>query len=116
MENHLESTKRVEINLRLSEFEMPPMQDVLIIGKRAPIGPEAARRMIDILSPGQYEIIKIDQGVIEAIVIRKTLLNVLPKERLISLIIEEGGKFANEATIIKAQINCVLQVSKSINL
>jgi hypothetical protein len=28
--------------MRMSEFEMPPMQDALIVGKRAPIGPEAS--------------------------------------------------------------------------
>jgi len=43
MLNHEDSKKKAEICMRLSEFEMPPMQDVLIVGKKAPIGPEAAR-------------------------------------------------------------------------
>jgi hypothetical protein len=112
----MESTKKAEITIRLSEFEMPPMQDVLIVGKRAPIGPEAARRMVDILSPDQYEIVRVDHALIEAIVIRKALLNMLPKEKLIALILEEGGRIANESTIIKAQINIILQVSKTVEL
>lgn len=116
MATHMESTKKAEITIRLSEFEMPPMQDVLIVGKRAPIGPEAARRMVDILSPDQYEIVRVDHAVIEAIVIRKALLNMLPKEKLIALILEEGGRIANESTIIKAQINIILQVSKTVEL
>lgn len=116
MDSYLESTKGAEINIRFSEFEMAPMQDVLIIGKRAPIGPEAAKRVTDILSPGQYETIKIDNSIIEAIVIRKTLLNILPQDKLISLILEEGGKVANETAVIKAQVSCILQVSKLINL
>lgn len=116
MDLHIESMKKAEITMRLSEFEMPPMQDVLLVGKRAPIGPEAARRMVDILSPEQYEIIKVDHTAIEAIVIRKVLLNMLPQEKLIALILEEGGKIANEAMIIKAQVNIVLQVSKYIDI
>ena len=111
-----ESTRKAEITLRLSEFEVPPMQDVLIVGKKAPIGPEAARRMVDILSPEQYEIIEIEHPVIEAIVLRKSLINMVAKDRLVSLILEEGGKVANESTIIKAHINIVLQISKSIDL
>jgi len=109
-------TKKANIIMRLSEFEMPPMQDVLIVGKRAPIGPEAARRMVDILSPEQYEIIKIDHPMIEAIVIRKTLLNILEQEKLIEVIMEEGGKIANDYMIIKAQVSITLEVSKSIEL
>ncbi|TCO76885.1 hypothetical protein [Marinisporobacter balticus] len=116
MATYNESTKKADITIRLSEFEMPPMQDVLIVGKRAPIGPEAARRMVDILSPDQYEIVKIEDAVIEAIVIRKGLLNILPKDKLIELIMEEGGRIANEATIIKAQINITIHVSKSIEI
>lgn len=116
MGDFVESTKKAEITLRLSEFEVPPMQDVLIVGKRAPIGPEAARRMVDILSPEQYEIVEIEHPVIEAIVLRKSLISMLSKDKLISLILEEGGKVANESTIIKAHINIVLQVSRSIDI
>lgn len=116
MESKIESSKKAEINMRFSEFEMPPMQDVLIVGKRAPIGPEAARRMVDILSPDQYEIIKVEHHYVEALVVRKSLLNMLQKDKLISMIMEEGGSIANESMIIKAQINITLHVSKSIDL
>lgn len=110
------STKNAEINMRFTEFEMPPMQDVLIVGKMAPIGPEAARRMVDVLSPDQYEIIKVNHDIIEAIVIRKSLLNMLPEDKLISIIIEEGEKIANKSMIIKAQLSITLNVSKSIDI
>lgn len=116
MSDFVESTKKAEITMRLSEFEVPPMQDVLIVGRKAPIGPEAARRMVDILSPEQYEIIEIEHPVIEAIVIRKSLTNMIAKDKLIALILDEGGKVANESTIIKAHLNIVLQISKSIDL
>lgn len=116
MSKSVDSTKKAEITMRMSEFEMPPMQDVLIVGRRAPIGPEAARRMVDILSPDQYEIVKVDHPAIEAIVVRKALFSMLPKEKLVALLMEEGERVANESTIVKAQVNIVLQVSKAIDL
>ena len=116
MSGYVESTKKAEISMRLSEFEMPPMQDVLIVGKKAPIGPEGARRMADALSPDQYDIIRIDHEAIEAVVIRKSLLNILPKEKLIPLVLEEGGRIATPSMIIKVQVNIVLQVSRSIDI
>lgn len=84
------SNKKAEITMHMSEFEMPPMQDVLIVGRRAPIGPEAARRMVDILSPDQYEIVKVDHPAIEAMVVRKALFTMLPAEKLIAFLLEEG--------------------------
>jgi hypothetical protein len=116
MYGKIDGTKKAEISMRFSEFEMPPMQDILIVGKRAPIGPEAARRMVDILSPEQYEIIKIKHEFVEAVVVRKSLLNMLSEEKLIPIIMEEGGRIANESMIIKAQVNITLHVSKSIDL
>ncbi|MEW5920057.1 MAG: hypothetical protein AB1796_03690 [Bacillota bacterium] len=116
MEKSLESIKKAEINMRISEFEVPPMQDVLFVGKRAPIGPEAARRMVDILSPNQYEIVRVNHTAFEALVIRKALFTMLPEDKLVTILLEEGGKVANESIIIKAQVNITLLVSKAIDL
>jgi hypothetical protein len=116
VEGRIEGTRKAEINMRFSEFEMPPMQDVLIVGKRAPIGPEAARRMVDILSPEQYEIVRLEHQYVEAVVVRKSLINMVEKDKLISIIMEEGGKVANESMIIRAQVSITLHVSKSIDL
>lgn len=116
MGSGIEGTKKAEINMKFSEFEMPPMQDALIVGKMAPIGPEATRRMVDILSPDQYEIIEIQHNSIEAIVVRRSLLNMISKEKLIPTLIEEGEKIANEFMIVKAQVDITLNISKSIDL
>ncbi|SHK18077.1 hypothetical protein [Paramaledivibacter caminithermalis] len=116
MKNVVENKKRAEITMSMSEFEIPPMQDALIVGKNAPIGPEAARRMVDIVSPNQYEIITIDHPIIEAIVIRKTIMNMIEKDKLVKIILDEGEKVVDVSTIIKVQLNIVLHVSKSVDL
>lgn len=116
MNNFTQHYRKAGISMRLSEFEMPPMQDVLIIGKNAAIGPEAARKMVDIICPEQYEMIRTDHAVIEAVVIRKALTGMIEKEKLISLILEEGGKVADQSSIIKIQIDAAMQVSKQIDL
>ncbi|WP_240986924.1 hypothetical protein [Acididesulfobacillus acetoxydans] len=102
--------------MHLSEFEMPPMQDVLIVGRNAPIGPEAAKRMVDVLSPDQYKVIKIDHPVIEAIVVRNALINMIPEERLTEFILEEGERIVDASMIIKAHVGITVHVSKSIDL
>jgi hypothetical protein len=108
--------RKAEITIKLSEFEIPPMQDVLLVGKRAPIGPEAVRRMVDALSPEQYEIINLDHKIFEAVVLKKSLLKLLPQEKLLPIIIEEGSRVANENTVIKAQLNIVIQVSRAVDI
>lgn len=116
MTNTNENSRKADIQMRLTEFEMPPMQDVLIVGKMAPIGPEAARRMVDILSPDQYEIEKVEHALIEAVVVRKSLLSMIRRDKLVALILEEAEKIANEKMIIKVQIQITLEVHKSVEL
>jgi hypothetical protein len=112
----MKESKKAEIQMHLTEFEMPPMQDVVIVGRNAPIGPEALKRMVDVLSPDQYKIIKVDHPVIEAIVVRNALMNMIPEEKLSEFILEEGGKIVDESMIIKAHVNITVHVSKSIDL
>lgn len=111
-----EPGRRAEISIRLSEFEMPPMQDVLLVGRKAPIGPEAVRRMVDALSPEQYDIIRVEEGPIEAVVIKKSLLQMVPSEKLLPVIMEEGLKVANEVNVIKAQLDVVVVVKRAVEL
>lgn len=112
----IKEAKKAEIQMRLTEFEMPPMQDVVIVGRNAPIGPEALKRMVDVLSPDQYKIIKVNHSIIEAIVVRNALMNMIPEEKLSKFIIEEGEKIVDASSIIKAHVNITVHVSKSIDL
>lgn len=110
-----ENYRSAEISIRLSEFEIPPMKDVLLIGKRAPIGPEAAKRMVDALSPEQYEIIPVHEGPLEALIVRKPLLNIIPREKLLSILMDEGLKITSENMLIKAQISVAVIVKRQID-
>lgn len=111
-----EPARKAQLNIKLSEFEIPPMQDVLLIGAKAPIGPEAARRMVDAMSPQQYEIIDIDHPIFEAIVIKKSLLNQIDQDKLLPVIVEESERIADTETVIKAQVNIVIEVNRSIDI
>jgi len=112
----LNNHRRADIKVIFSEFDFPPMQDALIVAKRSPIGPEAARRMVDILSPEQYEIIEVEHDIIEAIVIKKSLIKMFPKDKLIAFLLEEGGNITDINSIIKANVKTFIEVSRSVDL
>ncbi|HBT46710.1 MAG TPA: hypothetical protein DEA73_02340 [Peptococcaceae bacterium] len=111
-----EPSRKAELVIKLSEFEIPPTQDILLVGRRAPIGPEAARRMVDAVSPEQYELISLDHEIFEAIVVKKSLLTLLPKDKLLPVVIEEGNRIADANMVIKAQVNISIQVSRTVDI
>lgn len=108
--------RKAFITIRMSEFEIPPIQDVLLIGRKAPIGSEAVQRMIDVLSPDQYEILNINEGPFEAVVFRKSLSKMITRDKLVSVILNEGYKIASESSVLKAQLNVVLAINVEVDL
>lgn len=116
MNTNYNSVRKAEIKLKMSEFEFPPMQDVVLVGKRAPIGPEAAKRMVDALSPEQYRIVSVQHAIFEAVVIRNSLLQLLPMEKLLQIVLDEGSHVATEDSIIKTQVNIHVEISRVIDL
>lgn len=111
-----EPLRKAELSIKLSEFEIPPMRDVLLVGRKAPIGPEAVRRMVDALSPEQYEIIRLDHPTFEAVVVKNSITKLLPKEKLLPIILSEGERMASDTTLLKVQVNIVIHVSRGVDL
>lgn len=114
--SQLKFVRKAEINMNLSEFEIPPIWEVLLIGKKAPIGPAAAKQMVDVLSPEQYEVRSLEHPIFEALVIKKTIIKMLPFEKLLPAILEEGERIADENILLKIKLNINIQVNKEIDL
>ncbi|KJS14853.1 MAG: hypothetical protein VR69_15265 [Peptococcaceae bacterium BRH_c4b] len=108
------SKRKAEMNIRFSEFELPPMQDVLVIGRRAPIGPEAVRRMVDALAPEQYELIIFDDGPVEAVAVRISLFRWISKDLLLDNLLEETLKINIEKTLLKVKLDLTISVCKEV--
>ncbi|WP_027716963.1 hypothetical protein [Desulfovirgula thermocuniculi] len=109
-------SRKAELSIKMAEFEIPPMQDVLLVGRKAPIGPEAVRRMVDALTPDQYVILHLDHRIFEAVVLRKSLLTFMPQEKLVPILLEEASRVASEYVVIKAQVSVIIQVKRAVDL
>lgn len=113
---HQETIRSAEMTLCLSEFSIPPMQDTLLIGRKAAIGPAAAKRMADALSPNDYEIIPLDSPVFEAALVKKSLLHLIPKEKLLPILLEEGERLGGQSALLKAKVQTVIKVKRGVDL
>jgi ribosomal protein S3 len=108
--------RKAMLSLKFSEFELPPMQDMLIIGKRASIGPEAVRRMAEALSPDQFSIIKIKHPKIEAVLIRNSLLQMLDEQVLLRIIMEETESMISDTMVLRSELKIEVSVHREVDL
>lgn len=102
--------------IRLSEFELPPVQDILLVGRAAPIGPEAARRMLEAVAPEQYEVFELDEGPVGAVAVRRRLLDLCPRDQLLRLLLEEASRMAPDNMVIKGKVQIDVIVERQVSL
>ncbi|MED0680860.1 hypothetical protein P4S83_08525 [Aneurinibacillus thermoaerophilus] len=116
MGNQNINSRKATLSLKISEFEVPPMQDLLIIGKKAPIGPEAVRRMSEALSPGQFTLLKVDHPKIEAVLVRNSLLQMLEQNLLMNIIMEEADRFILDTMVLRSELQISVTIQREVEL
>ncbi|PYI50962.1 MULTISPECIES: hypothetical protein [Paenibacillus] len=116
MQDKLNYFRKATLSLKISEFEVPPMQDLLIIGKKAPIGPEAVKRMAQALSPEQFTIVKLEHAKIEAVLIRNSLLQMLDERLLMQIIMEEADRLISDNMVLRSELKISVSVQREVEL
>lgn len=109
-------SRKATLSLKISEFEVPPMQDLLIIGRKAPIGPEAVRRMAEALSPEQFTLLKMDHPKIEAVLLRNALLQMIDEKRLMNIILEEAERMISDSMVLRSELKIAVTVQREVEL
>ena len=116
MQDKLNYFRKATLSLKISEFEVPPMQDLLIIGKKAPIGPEAVKRMAQAISPEQFTIVKLEHAKIEAVLIRNSLLQMLDERLLMQIILEEADRLISDNMVLRSELKISVSVQREVEL
>jgi hypothetical protein len=52
--------RRINLQLRFTQYYLPPLDSALIIGKRAPVGANGISRAFQELSPATFQLIPVD--------------------------------------------------------
>ena len=95
----------INFSMRFSEFQLPPVQNALIIGKRAPVGTNAIFHALEEMTPGMFKLIQIDHPVIEGIIVRKSDLRKMPEKQLISRMLSYAEQIMDETDTLHVKIN-----------
>ena len=109
-----EKGKEAFASMELSTFHIPPCGEILVLGKRAPVGPEGAKRMLDSVSPGQFEVIKVEDAMVEAILIKAYLFKRADKKALIAAVLEEASAIMSEDCMLRIKCDVLVSVKRAL--
>lgn len=96
---------KMHISARVGEYAIPPLKDMLVMGKQAPIGCIAMRRAIELLIKTPFEHIELEDDVISDILVRQHLLRRVSKAELIDFVMTYVKPLMGADEVLHAEID-----------
>jgi hypothetical protein len=97
--------RRINLELRLTQYHLPPLDNALIIGKRAAVGANGVSRAFEELSPGMFRLIRVEHHVAEAVLVRASDLRKLPEAELIRRLLLEADRIMDETDTLHVRLH-----------
>ena len=114
MEKITGRSRKAILNMELSTFNIPPSGDVLVLAKHCPIGPQPARRMLDTVSPDQFELIELKDDLIDGILVKKYLFLRADKDSLVKAILEDSKAIMSDQCMMSIKCDIAVAVRREI--
>jgi hypothetical protein len=97
--------KKSHITARIGEYAIPPLKDMLVLGKQAPIGCIAMRRAVELLIKTPFEHIEVEDDVISDILVRQHLLRRVSKDSLIDFVMTHVKPMMGVDEVLHAELD-----------
>lgn len=109
-------SRSAKVSLTFSKFELPPVRDALVVGKRAGIGINSIARALHEMVPDAFKLVRIEHPVIEGILVRKSDLRKLPEQVLLPRIVKNAERIMDQNDSLRVEIDIELFVEESLQL
>lgn len=100
------SENKAHISARISEYSIPPLKDMLVLGKDAPIGCIAMRRSLELLVRTPFAHIELkDDDIVSDILIRQPLLRRISENLLISFVMQQVKPMMGADEVLQVELD-----------
>ena len=107
---------RVDMRIRLSRFNLPPVQSALVVGKQASIGSRAIGKALDEMMPHAFQRFEVEHPLVEAVLIREAHLRGVPAARLLPVLLRHAEGFMTASDTLHFEIDLEVLIRESFEL
>jgi len=97
----VENQRKYSVQLSFEEIKLPPLEDILVLGKKCPQGKIGVYKSFELLVPNEFEVFEITDSNIEAVLINKKLLIKIDSTSIINILKEKVFPFVSDSEILK---------------
>ncbi|HSF32372.1 MAG TPA: hypothetical protein VLK82_18115 [Candidatus Tectomicrobia bacterium] len=96
--------RRISLQLRFTQYHLPPLDSALIIGKRAAIGANGISRAFQELSPQTFQLIPVDHPVVEAVLVRGSDLRKISQQALLNRLLRVAAQIMDDTDTLHVTV------------
>ena len=104
---------RYSLSARVSEFDIPPVTDGVVIGTHSPIGFSAISKAMDLLGGNHFQTIELEDDTISHVIVRRTIMRRLPEDRLVAFILERVKPLMCQQEIVHLELDVKVAIEES---
>jgi len=96
------------VDLDFEVIKLPPVTDILILGKKVPQGKFGILHSFQLISPDVFELLEITDDMsenVEAVIINKSILQKLPKETVLKILKVYVFPYVTKGETLKVNFN-----------
>lgn len=80
-------TRQYNITLSYESVRLPPVTDMLILGKKYPHGKQGVLQAFKYIAPDEFHLVDVnEEDTVEAVLIDKKILTRIPEEKIVSIL------------------------------
>lgn len=96
------------IDLNFEIIKLPPVSDILVLGKKVPQGKFGVLHSFELISPDAFELLEIGPEVsdnVDGVIINKNILKKLPKQKILDILAEYVFPYASKGETLKVDFD-----------
>ncbi|MDO9528538.1 MAG: hypothetical protein Q7J27_05175 [Syntrophales bacterium] len=104
-------SKQYSLSLNFEDISLPPIKDILILGTKCSQGKFGVAKCFQLLSPDNFELIEIDDDIVQGLIINKRILKRIPVDHIIDILRREVFPYISAGDTVKVDINIVTYIN-----
>jgi hypothetical protein len=104
---------RHSLSARVSEFDIPPVTDGLLIGKDSPIGYSAISKALNLLVADNFVTVEVEDDTISHCVVRRAIIRRIPQDKLVAFLLERIKPLMCAQEILHLELKTDVMIEES---
>jgi hypothetical protein len=108
----MKNDKKLSVSISFEEIRLPPFEDILILGSKCPHGRVGVSKCLNLLSPDSFELINVEDSLVEAVLVNKKILKRMSRENVVKVLKERVFPYITKGEIVKVDFKVTVAYEK----